>query len=120
MHVVAMPPCRHGIIKHSAIGIFTIGFKRDVSLFAGSSSPTAASKLLVGPAALQAAAPRRWRDLYGPYWVVAVGENLQLFIASLCLLILRYDLCDVSELTAEDLAALQRCRPAGRSAPALA
>ena len=39
-----------------------------------SDSPTAASKLLVGPAALKDSLPgNSWRALFGPYWVVAVG-----------------------------------------------
>ena len=39
-----------------------------------SSSPTGASKLRVGPAFLAGRFQAGNRDMFGPYWVVAVGE----------------------------------------------
>lgn len=40
------------------------------------SSPTAASKLLVGPQVLRRTLPAgAWQAAYGPYWVVALGES---------------------------------------------
>jgi hypothetical protein len=43
---------------------------------ADDSSPTAASKLLVGPASLRNSLPGgAWKSFFGRYWVVAVGES---------------------------------------------
>lgn len=42
----------------------------------GEDDETASSKLLVGPAALRNVFPDTWRDKFGPYWVVAVGESI--------------------------------------------
>lgn len=56
-------------------------FQRAFSLLAvpstpvySNNDPTAASKLLVGPALLKRVLPFRWQQLFGPYWVVAVGK----------------------------------------------
>jgi hypothetical protein len=52
------------------------------------SDSTAASKLLVGPAALRRSLPRdSWRAFFGPYWVVAVGALL--LCCGCCLRVLR-------------------------------
>jgi hypothetical protein len=51
-----------------------IAFPETQLLANGSSSPTGASKLRVGPAFLAGQFQAGKRDIFGPYWVVAVGE----------------------------------------------